>query len=268
MNRNHKGDPNGQPPFVVVEPKKQREALELPADQVFGPEAYQLPDKLYDYIGVTHWKHWGMRSQTRPDFALNEIVLMLQDHVLGQIMSPITLSRILDSEAKTPNSQDAFTAAELLQGLTGSIFSEIDGLEKAQNAKFTDRKPAISNLRRNLQQHYFERLADLAMGSTAVPTDCQTVATVELAGLETRLKQILAGKCSWTPTRVRTSATWPRGYSGARRPADTAAAVITTEPISFSSRVTTCAVARASCPCFSATVRCPCYFGRKTDRPW
>ena len=63
MNRNHKGDPNGQPPFVVVEPKKQREALELLRHQVFGPEAYQLPDKLYDYIGVTHWKHWGMRSQ-------------------------------------------------------------------------------------------------------------------------------------------------------------------------------------------------------------
>ena len=127
VNRNHKGDPNGQPPFVVVEPKKQREALELLNSQVFGPEAYQLPDKLYDYIGVTHWKHWGMRSQGRPDFALNEIVLTMQDHVLGQIMSPITLSRILDSEAKTPNSQDAFTAAELLQGLTGSIFSELDG---------------------------------------------------------------------------------------------------------------------------------------------
>jgi hypothetical protein len=194
VNRNHKGDPNGQPPFTVVEPKKQREALEFVQHQVFGPEAYQLPEKLYDYIGATHWNHWGMRGQTRPDFALNEIVLAMQGHVLGQLMSTTTLSRILDSEAKTPNSQDAFTAAELLQGLTGSIFSELDTLEKAAGAKFTDRKPAISNLRRNLQQRYFEQLADLAMGSTAAPTDCQTVATVELAGLETRLKQVLAGK--------------------------------------------------------------------------
>ena len=194
VNRNHKGDPNGQPPFTPTEPKKQREALEFLEHQVLGPEAYQLPDKLYDYIGATHWKHWGMGNQGRPDFALNEIVLVMQDHVLGQLMSPITLSRILDSEAKTPNTQDAFTAAELLQGLTGSIFSELDALEKAQTAKYTDRKPAISNLRRNLQQHYFERLAELAMGNTAAPTDCQTVATVELAGLETRLKQILGGK--------------------------------------------------------------------------
>jgi hypothetical protein len=135
-----------------------------------------------------------MKEHGRPDFALNEIVLVMQGHVLAQLMSTTTLSRILDSEAKTPNSQDAFTAAELLQGLTGSIFSELDTLEKAKDAKFTDRKPAISNLRRNLQQCYFEQLADLAMGSTAAPTDCQAVATVELAGLETRLKQVLAGK--------------------------------------------------------------------------
>jgi hypothetical protein len=194
VNRNHKGDPNVQPPFTVTEPKRQREALEFLERQVFGPEAYQLPEKLYGYIGATHWRHWGMRGQPRPDFALNAIVLTMQDHVLGQILSPITLSRILDSEAKTPNTQDAFTAAELLQGLTGSIFSELDVLEKLKDAKFSDRKPAIGNLRRNLQQRYFERLADLAMGNSAAPTDCQTVATVELAGLETRLKQVLAGK--------------------------------------------------------------------------
>jgi hypothetical protein len=194
LNRNHKGDPNGQPPFVIVEPKKQREALDFLEKNVLGPEAYPLPAKLYEFLGATHWKHWGMRGQGRPDFALNEIVLSMQDQILQHLLSPVTLSRILDSEAKTPADQDAFTAAELLQGLTASIFSELDGLEKVKDAKFTDRKPAISNLRRNLQQHYFEQLAGLAMGSNGAPTDCQTVAAVELAGLETRLKQALAGK--------------------------------------------------------------------------
>jgi hypothetical protein len=194
VNRNHKGDPNAQPPLIVVEPKKQREALEFLEKQVFGPEAYRFPDKIYEFLGPTHWKHWGMRGAGRPDFAINETVSMMQEQILGQVLSPITLSRILDSEAKTPNSQDAFTAAELLQGLTGSIFSELDTIEKNKDTKFTDRKPAISNLRRNLQQRYFEILADMAMGSSGAPSDCQTVATVELAGLETRLKQVLAGK--------------------------------------------------------------------------
>ena len=102
VNRNHKGDPNAQPPFVVTEPKKQREALEFLEQQVFGPEAYQFPAKLYNYLGPTHWKHWGMRGTARPDFPVHEMVLTMQDHVLGQILSPITLSRLLDSEVKTP----------------------------------------------------------------------------------------------------------------------------------------------------------------------
>ena len=194
VNRNHKGDPNAQPPFVVVEPKKQREALAFVEQQVFGPEAYQFPDKLYDFLGSTHWRHWGMRGYGRPDFSLKEIVLLMQEQILGQILSPITLSRILDSEAKTPGDKDAFTAAELLQGLTGLDLQRDRRARKSQGGKFTDRKPAISPLRRNLQQHYFERLADLAMGNDGTPADCQTVAAVELAGLEGRLKQVLAGK--------------------------------------------------------------------------
>ena len=132
-----------------------------------------------------------MREQGRPDFAVNQVVMSMQEHVLGHVLSPITLARILDSEAKTPRDQDAFTAAELLQSLTGSIFSEIDTIK---DGKFTDRKPAISVLRRNLQQRYFEQLAQLAMGSASAPGDCQTVAAVELAGLEVRLKQLLGGK--------------------------------------------------------------------------
>ena len=80
VNRDHRGDPKARPPFVVTEPKKQREALEFLEQQVFGPEAYRFPDKLLDFLGTTHWKHWGMKPQGRPDFPLNQTVLMMQDH--------------------------------------------------------------------------------------------------------------------------------------------------------------------------------------------
>ena len=75
----------------------------------------------------------------------------------------MTLSRIADTEFKTPREQDAFTNKELLTGLTASIFQET---EKLQEGKFTDRAPAISPARRNLQNKYFEELADLAMGNS------------------------------------------------------------------------------------------------------
>ena len=125
-----------------------------------------------------------MKSTGRPDFAVHDMVLTMQSHVLSQVLSPITLSRLLDAEMKTPADQDAFTAAELLESLTASIFRET---EKLQAGKFTNRAPAISSLRRNLQQQYFEQLADLAMGNSGAPSDCQTVAATELKGLQIRL---------------------------------------------------------------------------------
>ena len=191
VHRDHKGDPNARPPLAVVEPKKQREALDFLEQQVFGPEAYQFPTKLYNYLAPTFWRHWGMEGAIRADFPIHETVLHAQEMVLIQLLSSNTLGRLIDSEMKVPAEQDVFTAAELLRRLTASIFRET---EKLQEGKFTDRTPAISSLRRGLQQAYFQRLSELAMGNTFAPTDCQTVAYAELEALEGRVKQVLAGK--------------------------------------------------------------------------
>ena len=43
VNRNHKGDPNARPPFVVVEPKKQREALAFLEQQCSAPTPTSSP---------------------------------------------------------------------------------------------------------------------------------------------------------------------------------------------------------------------------------
>ena len=50
VHRDHKGDPNARPPFVIVEPKKQREALAFleptglrPRGVPISHEALQLP---------------------------------------------------------------------------------------------------------------------------------------------------------------------------------------------------------------------------------
>ena len=189
--RNHKGDPNARSPYVGVDPKKQREALQFLDSEVFGVDAYRFPTKLYDYLGSSHWSHWGMHEQARPDFPIHQIVLQGQTAVLNQILSPATLSRIIDSELKTPAKQDAFTAPELLHGLTAAIFSETD---KLQNGKFTNREPAVSSLRRNLQRLYFEKLANLVIDNKTAPADCQAVAAAELTELEARLQKVFAGK--------------------------------------------------------------------------
>ena len=190
--RDHKGDPNGRPPFVVVEAKKQRDALALFDREVFGPEAYQIPTKLYNYLAPSHWTHWGQHPEGRPDVAIHELVLQWQDQVLSHILAPITLSRLLDSEMKVPADQDVFQAAELLQGLTLGHFPR-------------DRKAPKGPLH---QPHAGHQQPAAQLAAELLPTagrfapwarltprpTARRSPGPELEALETRLKQVLAGK--------------------------------------------------------------------------
>ena len=189
--RDHRGDPHARPPFVVVEPEKQREALALLEKEVFAPDAYDFPPNLYNHLAPSKWNHWGVEHLPRADYPVHEIILNWQDQILSQLLSSTTLDRLLDSELKVPAGKDAFTAAELLERLTASIFQET---EKLNTGKFTNRKPAILSLRRSLQRKYLERLANLAMGNTSAPDDCQAVAYLEMDALEARIRRVLSGK--------------------------------------------------------------------------
>jgi hypothetical protein len=189
VHRDHKGDANGRPPYVVVPAEKQRQALTILEESVFNDKPFQFPPELYNYLASSRWSHWGTRDAMRQDYAVHEVIAMWQDRILQQLMSPLTMTRLHDSELKVPADQDAFTAAELLARLTKAVFAEADQLETRE---FTNRKPAISSVRRNLQRSYLKRLSSLAMANGAAPHDCQTIAYAQLEGLEGRLKKLLA----------------------------------------------------------------------------
>ncbi len=193
VNRAHKGDANGQAPFVVVDAGKQREALSLLEEQVFSDKPFQFPPQLYNYLAATRWDHWGTEVPLRTDYPVHEVISMWQSRILQQLLSPLTLERLHDSELYVPADQDALTTAELLNRLTKSIFAELD---KLPDGEHTNRKPAISSLRRNLQRVYLKRLSQLAMGNSGAPQDCQTVAYSELTGLEGRITNLLKGNPS------------------------------------------------------------------------
>ncbi len=188
VNRSHKGDPKAADPYVVAEPKKQRDALKLVEDQVFNDAPFQFPPSLYNHLAATRWSHWGSEVPARNDYPVHEVIALWQDRILQQLLSPLTLSRICDSELKVPADQDAFTAAELIHGLTSTIFAET---EKLPSGEFTNRKPAISSLRRNLQRIYLKRLSALAMGEIQAPQDAQTIAYSELKSLDERINKLL-----------------------------------------------------------------------------
>jgi len=187
--RSHRGDKDAKPPFKVIDAKTQRDALTMLEQQLFNDKPFQFPAELYNQLASSNWSHWGLRRLSK-EVAVHDVILQYQDSVVFQLLSPVTLTRLHDAELKVPADQDAFTTAELIERLTKSIFSEVDTVKEGE---FTNRKPAISSLRRNLQRSYLRRLANLAMTKGKAPDDCQTIAYTELASLNARIDQLLKG---------------------------------------------------------------------------
>ncbi len=187
--RSHKGDADAPPPFRVVEPQKQREALSLLEQQMFSSQPFTFPPELYNQLVATNWTHWGTNPPDREDYPIHDAILMWQTRVLGRLLNPITLDRIRDSELKVPADQDAFTTAELLDRLTKSIMAEVDATPPGD---YTVRKPAVGSLRRGLQRQYISRLSSLAIAASGTSPDAQAIAAAQLRSLESRIGTLLA----------------------------------------------------------------------------
>ncbi len=190
ISKSHKGDEGAKPPIEVVPAKSQREALALLEEEVFGPNAYDFPPELYSYLAASHWLHWGTTLVDRADFPAHRAISLWQNRILDKLFSSLTLSRLYDSELRLSADEDTLTTAELIHRLTKSIFAET---ETVQEGEFTDREPAISSIRRNLQRSYLRRMARLALGNTSAPEDCQSVAYAELTSLKKRVDAMLGG---------------------------------------------------------------------------
>jgi hypothetical protein len=189
--RSHKGDKDGKLPITAVDPKKQRDALTMLEQQVFNDKPFQFPPELYNHLSSTNWNHWGLDESLRKDFPTHDVILMWQEQILAQLLSSVTLERIHDTELKVPADKDAFTAAELIERLTKAVFAEVDAIK---GGNFTNRKPAVTSLRRNLQRSFQRDLSYLAMGRTSAPEDCHTIAYAELTSLKARIDGLLAKK--------------------------------------------------------------------------
>ena len=63
VSRSHKGDEDAPIPFQVIEPSKQREALQLLKEHVFSDEPYAVDPGLYNLLAPSRWNHWGMPTR-------------------------------------------------------------------------------------------------------------------------------------------------------------------------------------------------------------
>ena len=187
--RDNQGDPGARPPFVLVEPEKQRAALKYLGETVFTDGFFRVDPDLLNMLAPSRWSHWGSRTPSRLDFAIHENIRAMQTMSLLNLTAPVVLQRIYDAELKT-NGDDKFTAAELITTLSDTVWPQLDGKRRGP---FTDANPLISSIERNLQQAYLFIIlssANARPGST-MSADLQSMIRLSLRELSGKIEKTL-----------------------------------------------------------------------------
>lgn len=190
--RHKKGDPDGKMPIEVVPAEQQRKAIAFVLENTFSDEAFGLTPELTTAMGLDQWmdaRSFGAEAT----WPIHDRIMGIQSSALTMLMNPTTLKRVYDNEFRVPADQDSLTLPELLGDVSAKVWSELEGKVKG---KFTDRKPMISSLRRNLQREHLERLIDLALPGSGSSAASKTISMLSSESLRKIQKQIESAQSS------------------------------------------------------------------------
>ncbi|MEM6553816.1 MAG: zinc-dependent metalloprotease [Planctomycetota bacterium] len=191
FNRHRPGDPGAKPAFVLVEPEVQRAALRRLSETAFASDFIALPPELLNNLAASRWVFdgSGFTMGARIEYPIHRVTLSMQGYALMPLLNPMTLQRVYDAELKS-GSSDKFTAAELLQSVRDSVWSELDA----------DGSVAIASTRRNLQRLYLQMMESytgaglsglmMRLGSDTSP-DVDQMARLTLRDLSAKIGTVL-----------------------------------------------------------------------------
>jgi hypothetical protein len=190
FHRDHIGDPDARPAFVLVDPDRQREALDVLKRTVLSDSFYKFDAELLNQLAPSRWSHWGSRLPRRLDYAIHERILGLQLVSLFDLITPAVMQRVYDAELKS-TADNKFTAAELITSLRDHVFGP---LEKVGKGPYTDSKPFLSSIRRNLQKSYLTLMlinAEQSPGSNGMSADLHGMVRFSLRELSGKIGYVL-----------------------------------------------------------------------------
>lgn len=192
VSRNKKGDfgDEDRPPIEVVDVDKQRAALRFVIDNTLNEEAYGLTPNLLAHFNVDKWSDSG-GDRGEATWPIHDRILGLQASMLSGLMRPSQLGMVYDNEFRIPADEDAITVAEILGALVDHIYSDIS--DEGSDGEWSDRKPMISSMRRNLQSEMTDRLVGLATGRVRMFGPVGTLALHHVRHLRDRVGGVLEG---------------------------------------------------------------------------
>jgi hypothetical protein len=233
--RAHKGDPQGQAPFVAVTPEVQRDALAFVAEKAFSPRAFDIPSTVLAKVGRDQHTDWGTNlfAYGQQEYPFLSRVETIQTGVLNGLLAPALLTRIREQEHRANH---PLRLQELFDQLTGSIMSELGTKGGVQNFAALDTPMP----RRELQRAYVDRLAELVNSAPAgTPEDAEALARLQLSRINEASARGLASAAPKSETvrahlmelraRTKRALEAQRSLGGARPAGGNAAPQVTAE---------------------------------------
>ncbi len=142
------GQEGATKPYTPVSLKDQKRAMELVKKHILAPDAFSVPNDLYNYLAR---QRRGFNFFGGPeDPKIHQQVLGLQRSVLAHLLHYNTLQRIQDSELYG----NAYTLSAFTDELTKAVFAaDING--------------TVNSFRQNLQVEYVNSLKGMLIGMTS-----------------------------------------------------------------------------------------------------
>jgi hypothetical protein len=186
VHRDKKGDPNARKPIEVVPAESQRKALNFVIQTMLFDESFGLNSELLNHLTSDFMAGFEAFFLEEAAWPVHDRIMGLQASTLTQLMNPTVLRRVYDNELRVPADEDSLTLNELLKTITQAVWKELD---QPLTGEYSDRKNAISSLRRNLQTEHLQRLFDLASENkgAAAMKPISNLASMTLLNLQEKL---------------------------------------------------------------------------------
>ncbi len=136
------GQPGATQPFTPVPRAEQKRAMDLLTRRLFAPDAFAMPDGLYNRLAMQR-RGFGFFSQSE-DPKIHERYLNAQRSILAHLLHPVTMQRI--SDATLYGSE--YPLSEMMADLTTAVFD-------------ADADADVNTFRQNAQIEYISRLAEI-----------------------------------------------------------------------------------------------------------
>jgi hypothetical protein len=138
---------------------------------------------------------------TNSAWPIHERIGGMQASALSMLMNPSTLGGLYDAEFRNDTSIDVLTMAEVIQAVTDEVWSELGDMPSDS----TNRNPAVSSLRRNLQSEHLARLIELSLEEDAGTPASRTIQSLVRMQLVDILAEIQSTNASDAYTRAHLS---------------------------------------------------------------